>query len=86
VYVTRTESFKGEGKEKLLLSFVKPHNPTSTSSVARWIVTLLKSAGIDTDIFKSHSVRSVSATAVASAGIMTNQIMETDWRSESFFE
>ena len=86
-YVARTESFRGEGKEKLLLSFIKPHNPISSSSVARWIVTLLKLAGVDTDTFKSHSVRSASATAAASAGITTNQIMEAaDWRLESVFE
>ena len=71
-YVARTESFKGEGKEKLLLSYVKPHNPIS--------VALLNLVGIDTDTFKSHSVRSASATAAASAGITTNQIMEaTGW-------
>jgi len=80
-YVTRTESFRCEGKEKLLLSYVKPHNPIASSSVARWIVTMLKLAGIDTDTFKSHSVRSASATAAASAGITINQIMEA--RSES---
>ena len=86
-YVARTESFRSEGKEKLLLSYVKPHNPISSSSVSRWIVTMLELAGIDTDTFKSHSVRSASATAAASAGITTNQIMEAaDWRSESVFE
>ena len=59
---------------------MKPHNPISSSSVARWIVALLKSAGIDTDTFKPHSVRSASATAAASAGITTNQITKaTDW-------
>jgi len=89
-YVARTESLRGEGKDKLLLSYVKPHNPISSSSVARctlWIVTLLKSAGIDTDTFKSHSMKSASATATASAGITTNQTMDAaDWRSESVFE
>jgi len=86
-YLARTESLRGEGNDKLLLSYVKPHSPISSSSVARWITTLLKSAGIDTDTFKSHSVRSASATAAASAGITTNQIMDAaDWRSESVFE
>jgi len=74
--VARTESFRSEGKEKLLLSYVKPHNPISSSSVSRWTVTMLELAGVDTDTFKSHSVRSTSATAAASAGITTNQIME----------
>ena len=75
------------GQDKPLLSYVKPHSPISSFSVARWIVTLLKLTGIDTDTFKSHSVRSASATAAASAGITTNQIMDAaDWRSESVFE
>jgi len=40
---------------------------------------MLKSAGIDTN-FKSYSVRSASASAEASAGIITNQIMDVaDW-------
>ena len=82
-HVARTESFRGEGKD----TYVKPHNPICSSSVARWIVTMLQLAGIDTDTFRSHSVRSTSATAAASAGITTNQIMEAaDWRSESVFE
>ena len=51
-YAARTESFRDEGKDKLLLSYVKPHSPISSSSVARWIVTLLKLARIDTDTFK----------------------------------
>ena len=87
ICVARTESFRGEGKDKLLLSYVQPHNPICSSSVARWITIMLKLAGVDTDTFKSHSVRNASATAAASAGITTNQIMEAaDWRSESVFE
>ena len=34
-YVARKESFRGEGKHKLLLSYVQPHNPICSSSVAR---------------------------------------------------
>ena len=45
---------------------------------------MLKLAGIDTDTFKSYSVRSASTSA---AGITTNQIMDAaDWKSESIFE
>ena len=82
-YVVRTESFRDKGKEKLLLFYVKPHMPISLSSVASWIVTLLKLSGIDTDTFKSHSVRNASATAVVSAGITTKEA--ADWRLESVF-
>ena len=89
-YMSRTESFRGTGpdrKSKLLLSYVKPHNPISSSSIARWIISMLDLAGINTKTFKAHSVRGASASAAASAGITTNQIMNAaDWSSESVFQ
>ena len=55
--------------------------------MARWIVTLPKLAGINTDTFKSHSVRRASTSTAASAGVTINQILDAaDWRSESVFE
>ena len=43
-YVSRTESFRGTGlnrKTKLFLSYIKPHNPISSSSITRWILAML---------------------------------------------
>jgi len=49
-YIERTESFRGERKDKILLSYVKPHSPILSSTlVTRWVVTLLKLAEKDTD-------------------------------------
>ena len=85
-YVCRTESYRSTGpdrKTKLFLSYIKPHNPISSSSIARWILAMLSLAGIDTYKYKAYSVRSVSA----SAGVTTNQIMEAaDWSSKSVFQ
>ena len=48
---------------------------------------MLDLAGINTKTFKAHSVRGASASAAASAGITTNQIMNAaDWSSESVFQ
>ena len=89
-YVSRTESYRGTGsdrKTKLFLSYIKPHDPISSSSIARWILAMLSLAGTDTNNFKAHSVKSASASAAASAGVTTNQIMEeADWSSESVFQ
>ena len=89
-YLHRTESFRGTGsdrKSKLLLSYVKPHNPITSSSVARWLMSMLTSAGIDTSTFKAHSVRGASVSAAASAGLTSNQILHAaDWSSESVFQ
>ena len=85
--MTRTESFRRTGndrKTKLFLSYVQPHNPVTSSSIVRWILSTLQSAGIDTTTFKAHSVRGASASAATSAGITTSQILEAaEWSSES---
>ena len=89
-YISRTESFRPTDsgqKNNLFISYIKPHNPITSSSIARWITSMLKLAGIDTETFKAHSTRSASASAAASTGLTTNQIMEADdWSSESVFQ
>ena len=65
-------------KSKLLLSYIKPHNPITSSSITRWIMSMLDLAEIDTKTFKAHSCAS------ASSGLTTNQIMNVaDWSFES---
>ena len=44
-YISRTESYRGNGsdrKSKLLLSYIKLHNPITSSSIARWIMSMLE--------------------------------------------
>ena len=89
-YISQTESFRPTDpgqKNNLFILYIKPHNPITPSSIARWITSMLKLTGIDTDTFKAHSVRSVSTSAAASVGLTTNQIMEAaDWSSQSVFQ
>ena len=88
-YISRTESFRSTDsnqKNNLFLSYIKPHNPITSSTVTRWITTLLKLTGIDTDTFKAHSTRSASSSVAASAALTTNQIIDAaDWSLKSVF-
>ena len=71
----------------LFLSVNKPHKPISPSTIARWLKTILSKAGVDTEIFKAHSVRSASTSAAAMAGITTEDILKAaDWSSETVFQ
>ena len=60
-YISRTAALRvsdnGMLVSKLFLSFIKPYNLISTATVARWIKSVLQSAGIDTSVFKAHSVK-----------------------------
>ena len=58
-YISRTEVLRlhdGTYQHNLFVSFVKPHNPVTTATIARWIKTVMHAAGIDTTVFKAHSV------------------------------
>ncbi len=59
----------GETQQMLFLALIKPHNAVTPSTIARWIKLLLSKAGIDTIIFKAHSVRGAATSAAASAAI-----------------
>ena len=49
---------------------------------------VLKNAGIDTDIFKGHSVRGVSTTAAVNSNVPLDDVMKimADWSRVSTFQ
>ena len=66
-YIDRTKSHRKS--QQLLISYCS-FNPVSTSTVARWLKTVLHDAGIDTNQFKAHSYRSVAVSAAFSRDVL----------------
>ena len=60
-YESRTLNFRGMDTDSpqtsLFLSWIGKHAPVSSSTIARWLRTCLLEAGIDTSVFKPHSIR-----------------------------
>ena len=84
VYEDKTRPIRGD-ETKLLISFIKPHKAVTSSSVARWLKSVLSAAGIDTAIFSAHSSRGASSSAAANVG--TNDILKAaNWSAESVFQ
>ena len=72
---------------KLFLATIKPHKAVSSSTLARWLKSLLEAAGVDTSTFSAHSVRGAFTSKAANMGITTVDILKTaDWSSESVFQ
>lgn len=86
-YEGRTQQFrKGVELQPLFLTTIKPHSPASSSTIARWLKTLMEKAGINTAIFKAHSVRGAAATAASNAGVTTGDIPNAaDWSTPYVF-
>ena len=73
--------------DPLFISYVKPHKPISAPSLARWLRSLLKASGVNSDIFKAHSVRGASTTAAANSNVPLSEILKmADWSSPSTFQ
>ena len=87
-YVRRTEQCRQKNQnDALFLISTKPFSPATSATIARWIKTFLSKAGIDTSIFKAHSIRGASTSAAADAGISIPEILEAaDWSNMSTFE
>ena len=86
LYLTRTATWRSSSGSQLLLSFRRPHRPVATSTVARWLRSVLEASGIDMEIFRAHSTRGAATSAAAKAGISTEHILKTvDWRRASTF-
>lgn len=85
-YEDRTRSLRGT-HTTLFLGVTKPHKPVASSTIARWLKVMLGKAGVNTEIFKAHSVRSASTSAAAAAGITTGDILKAaDWSNEAVFQ
>ena len=73
--------------DPLFISYVKPHKPISAPSLARWLRSLLKASGVNSDIFEAHSVRGASTTAAANSNVPLSEILKmADWSSPSTFQ
>ena len=92
-YVKATRSIRpaipSSKLDPLFISYVKPHKPISVPSLARWLRSLLKASGVNSDIFKAHSVRGASTTAAANCNcnVPLSEILKmADWSSPSTFQ
>ncbi len=73
-YLLRTKPARTD--DYLLVSFIKPHKAVGAQTVARWIKSVLKDAGIDIAIFKPHSSRHAASTAAFDAKIPIDDILK----------
>ena len=90
VYIDRTKHLRkqeAKGRLPLLISFKKPHKVVSSATISRWVKQVLAESGVNTDVFKAHSVRVASSSTALTKGISIGDIMQTaGWSRSSTFE
>lgn len=72
--------------QPLFLSYIRPFRPVTSQRIAHWIKDILSEAGVDTRVFKAHSVRGASVSAAKSKGVSIPDILEmADWSRDTTF-
>ena len=86
LYLEKTKEWH-KTESQLLLSFIGLHGGVSTSTISRWIITVLNLSSIDTRTFTNHSTRSTSNSKAKAFGIPIAEIlMRGYWLRSSTFE
>ena len=71
-----------EQKQQFFLSIKKPFLPVGLQTLSRWVKSVLKNAGINTEIFSGHSTRHAAASAALARGLDVELIKKTAGWSE----
>ena len=79
--VTRNLRFSTE----LFVSYVKPHGAVTTSTIGRWIKSLLEKAGVDIKQFSAHRTRSALYSKAAATNPVDIILATVGWKQESTF-
>ena len=84
-YIRWTEDIRGS-KKRLFISYIKPFKVVSSSTISRWIRCVIQLSGIDTNLFKSHSVRGAAASKAKLSGMSIHDIVKVAvWATERTF-
>ena len=87
-YLLKTNELRTSAAQQsvLFLACVKPHKPVKPCTIARWLKIIMASAGIDTNMFKAHSVRGASTSKANKFGLSTQQIIDrANWSKARTF-
>lgn len=83
-YLNITMDLRQDNCDNLFLTYKRPHGSASKQSLSRWVKNTLKAAGVNTNIFKSHSTRHASTSAALRRGVSVDVIKNSaGWSKDS---
>ncbi len=85
-YLKYTECFRLNKKSsQFFITYGSPNCEASRASISRWLKDVLRDAGIDADLFGSHSTRSASTSAAKSVCNLDTVLRAGGWACASTF-
>ena len=84
-YLHMTKALRGLNCQ-LLISFIKPHNPVSNSTIGKWVKFFLDDAGIDVMKFSGNSARPGATSYGTLTGLTLQDILKAGgWSNAQTF-
>ena len=87
-YINKTMQYRDPNDESSMQLFIswKTFKPVTKQTIARWLTHSLRSAGIDTNRFKSHSYRGAGLSAAFAKGVSIDKIVSSgNWTNNQTF-
>ena len=76
-----------EDVTKFFVTHGKPHHPASKDTLARWVKSMMREAGIIVDIFTPHSIRSASSSKAFQNGMSVKGVLKRgNWTNSKTFK
>lgn len=88
-YIDRTSNLRRDDNEYLFVTYGNSHHRASSQTLSRWVKETLRSAGVDTDVFRAYSIRSVATSTAFRRQVPIELIRRTaGWteKSNTFFK
>ncbi|KYN16820.1 hypothetical protein ALC57_10926, partial [Trachymyrmex cornetzi] len=82
-YLSITGDLRQTDCNSLFISFRAPYKVVSFQTLGRWVKTKIHTAGVDRNIFSTHSIRHASTSLAANEGISLEEIRCTAGWSKS---
>ena len=76
---------QGTENNNFFVSHRPPHKPVTASTIARWVLGVMKQSGINVDIFKAHSTRSAGTSAARGLVPLDVILASGGWSSQCTF-
>ena len=85
MYLDQTKQLRSNDKTGLFLSYKAPHSVVVSTTLARYVCSILSEAGIDVKTFAAHSTRSASTSKVSKTLSLTEINKAAGWTNCTTF-
>ncbi|VEN46833.1 unnamed protein product [Callosobruchus maculatus] len=84
LYIEKTKAIRPVGLNTLIITIKKPFRAASSQTISRWIKSVLRQSGINTNLYSGYSIRHAAVSSADRAGVNIEVIRKAaGWSDKS---